>query len=149
MRLEEKLFWKLLCQEEWENDFGRVCLRGTGGEGWKETMVFCSCISFFYSWLGKDSNSFHWFKYSSKNENDSLTSSKGFRKIVKVKFLAKLRKKCLVFPSLGLHAEIYRVNLAFSPNAGKSGPETLRIRKFFMQCKAWCSSAKCKINILP
>ena len=89
------------------------------GEGWKETMVFCSCSSFFYSWLSKDSNSFHWFKYSSKNENDSLTSRKGFRKIVKVKFLKKLRKKCLAFPSFGLRTEIYRVNLAVSPNAGK------------------------------
>ena len=35
------------------------------------------------------------------------------------------------FPALGLNTERYGV---FSPNAGKYGPEKLRIRTFFTQC---------------
>ena len=38
------------------------------------------------------------------------------------------------FPTFGLKTERYGVSLLFSPNAGKYGPEKLRIRTLFTQC---------------
>ena len=48
------------------------------------------------------------------------------------------------FPAFGLNTEDTPYLSVFSPNAGKYGPEKLRIRKLFTQCGSWKDERKSK-----
>ena len=50
---------------------------------------------------------------------------------------------CQYFPAFGLNAVIYFINIVFSPNAGKYGPEKLRMRTLFTQCSPAIVWGKC------